>query len=413
MDRQISPQKRPRWPYFIGAGIFLLVLFAFFYPSISSNSLKVDSKTLMIKEVSHSPFQEFISADGVVQPERTVIIDALVSGKVVSRLIENGSILKSGEPILILENIDLQLDILNKETAVLDLINNIRQTQINLELNSSNRQKELTDAQYQLVEAQRLHSINEQLWKQEVISKSEFEASRNQFLFQEEKQGLLRSIKIQDSISSEEQLRQMKTSLLQANKNLELMKSKLKDLTVRAPIDGQLSNFDLEEGQLINVGENIGQIDAQTGFKIRAQVDQYYLNRIVRGQKGSIKVNETEYELEVSRIYPSVSNNFFAIDLAFTEDENNSLTRGQNLIVKIELGQTRESVVIPKGSFYQSTGGQWVFVLDQSGNTAYRRDVKLGKQNPEYFEVLEGLEPGDRVITSSYNGFEEYTELNF
>ncbi len=367
----------------------------------------------MIKEVSKSPFQEFISADALVQPERTVVIDALVSGKVVKRLVENGAILQKDEPILILENIDLQLDILNKETAVLDLINNIRQTRINLELNSANRQKELTDAQYQLTEAQRLHLINKRLYDDEVISQSEFEATRNQYHFQKEKQGLLKSIKLQDSISSEEQLRQMKSSLTQASKNLELMKSKLKDLTVKAPIDGQLGNFDLEEGQLINVGENIGQLDAQTGFKIRAQVDQYYLSRIIRGQKASINVNGQEYELEISRIYPSVSNNFFAIDLQFSDTPPSSLTRGQNVIVKIELGKTRESLVIPKGSFYQSTGGQWVFLLDKNGNRAYRHDVKLGKQNPEYFEVLEGLEPGDRIITSSYSGFEEYSELNF
>ena len=394
----------------MGLGGILLILVSYALFS-SERSVRLDTSNLVIKTVEQAPFQEFISVDASILPKKTVVIDALISGKIVRKYVEDGTQLKQGEPILELENIDLQLDILNRETAVLDLINNIRQTRINLGLNTSNRQKERTDQQYQLREASRNFSMNKALWKDSVISRSEYEASLNQYHYALRKAKLLDEIGRQDSLSAYEQIKQMEASLHQSNKNLELMKTKLEDLVIKASINGQLTNFNRELGQLINTGENIGQIDVTSGFKIRAQVDQYYLNRITIGQQGATTINGTEYTLSVSRVYPTVENSLFAVDLEFTGKEPPSITRGQNLVVRIELSTQREAVVVPRGSFYQSTGGQWIYKVNQKNNEAQKVSIKLGKQNPSYFEVLEGLQPGDQVITSGYQGFDDYTKL--
>lgn len=392
-------------------GVSIIALLSFALLRNSSSSVRLDTTNLVMKKVVKAPFQEFISVDATIQPKKTVIIDALISGKIVRKYVEDGTMLQKGEPILELENIDLQLDILNRETAVLDLINNIRQTQINLGLNNANRKKELSDIQHQLREANRDFLVNKQLWKDSVIAKTEYQASQNQYNYTSQKAQLIQVINKQDSISSVEQIQQMKASLEQSNKNLALMKTKLEDLVVKAPIDGQLTNFNRELGQLINPGENIGQIDVISGFKINAQIDQYYLNRISIGQQAIATINNQSYQVKVSRVYPTVVNSFFSVDLEFEGKQPNSITRGQNLVVKIELSTAREALVIPRGGFYQSTGGRWVFVIDSEDKLAVKREIKLGKQNPKFFEVLDGLKQGDQVITSSYQGFEEYEKL--
>lgn len=412
MDKKIKPTGFSRLKIiYLSVALLLAMLLGYVLLKGSQRSVRLDTSNLVLKTVKRAPFQEFISVDANILPKKTVIIDALISGKIIHKYVEDGTELSAGQPILELENIDLQLDILNRETAVLDLINNIRQTRINLGLNTANRQKERADIQYQLKEAQRNFDMNKSLWADSVISRSEYEESLNQYNYAVRKSHLLDVISRQDSVSSYEQINQMEASLRQSNKNLELMKTKLKDLVIKAPIDGQLTNFDLELGQLINTGENIGQMDVTSGFKIRAQADQFYLNRMTIGQKASASMNGRNYQLTISRVYPTVQNSLFAIDLEFEDEQPAGITRGQNLVVRIELSTQREAVVVPRGGFYQSTGGQWIYRVDEQSGEAIRVNIKLGKQNPSFFEVLEGLQPGDRVITSGYQGFDDYTKL--
>ncbi|MGB0176381.1 MAG: HlyD family secretion protein, partial [Owenweeksia sp.] len=344
MDKKIERKgfSRQRLIY-IAAALLIAFLIGFVLLTGSRRSVRLDTSNLVIKTVSQAPFQEFISVDATILPRKTVIIDALISGKIIHKHVEDGALLSAGEPILELENIDLQLDILNRETAVLDLINNIRQTRINLGLNTANRQKERTDQQYQLREAARNYHMNKALWEDSVISRSEYEASLNQYNYTVKKARLLEEISGQDSLSAREQIKQMEASLRQSNKNLELMKTKLEDLVIRAPVAGQLTNFNLELGQLINTGENIGQIDVTSGFKIRAQVDQFYLNRMTIGQKASTTINGKDYQLSVSRVYPTVENSLFAVDLEFDKEQPSGITRGQNLVARIELSTRREA----------------------------------------------------------------------
>jgi len=414
MDRTLNKKERRKKKFLLPilGGIALLVLLAFSLFNNSASSTNVGRDGLIIKTVSYEAFQEMIAVDGTVEPIRTVIMDAIIGGKVKTKYVEDGAQVKMHDPILELENSDLQLDILNKETAILDLINNIARTQDQIGQNKINRLDQLADAEYRLKEAQREFSVNESLFIEDVISEQEFLKSKNALEHFSRKQHLLKEAVLKDSISGISQIAQMHTSLTQAKKNMALMKEKLNDLIVSAPIDGQLSSFTAEEGQLINKGENVGQVDVLTDYKIKVQIDEHYNSRMAVGQIGKLELNGVEYELNISRIFPTVQNNFFTADMLFTNGFPEGLKRGQNTRIKLEMSSLREAVIVPRGGFYQSTGGQWIYAVDQDGSSARKVPIRLGKQNPYYYEVLEGLEPGTEVIVSNYNGFEEYEILN-
>lgn len=413
MDRALSPAEKRSSRYLIpvigGIALVALLVLAF---SLGGRSTTAIARTgIIIKPVSYEPFQELVAVDGTVEPIRTIIIDAIIGGKVKEKFVEDGARVHAGAPIVELENSDLQLDILNKETAVLELINNIARTSDQLEQNRIDRQDQLADADYRLREARRTFQVNEGLFRKEVIPEQEFLQSRNELEHFTRKQQLLKQATVRDSIAGISQMKQMRTSLAQAQKNLDLMKQKLLDLIVRAPIDGQLSSFIAEEGQLIDKGENVGQVDVLTDLKVRVQIDEHYNARMAVGQGGTLELNGQEFLLEIERIYPTVQNNFFLADMRFTESSPEGLKRGQNVRVKLVMSNEREATVVPRGSFYQSTGGQWIYALDADGRTARHTPIRLGKQNPYFYEVLEGLEPGTQVIVSSYNGFDGYETL--
>jgi HlyD family secretion protein len=413
MDQPIDKSKqntRKSLLFLTGVIILLLLLYLLAFGS-NTISTAIAKDALVIRAASLEPFQEMISVDGTVEPVRSVIIDAVIGGKVKSRLVENGADVRKGDRIIELENSDLQLDILNKETAVLDLINNIARTRDQLEQNKIDRLDQLADAEYQLKEAIRKKSVNIDLFRKGVIPEQEYLEAINAAEHFTRKQELLKKAVESDSIAGITQIVQMRTSLVQAEKNLRLMKDKLLDLVVRAPIDGQLSSFTSEEGQLIDKGDNVGQIDVLDQLKIRVQIDEHYNASTAVGQSGKLEVSGKEFAMEVKRIFPTVQNNFFSADLHFVDWIPDGLKRGQNVRVKLEMSNEREAIVIPRGSFFQSTGGQWVYVLDSDGTRARKRPIRLGKQNPYFYEVLEGLEPGMEVIVSSYNGFDDYEIL--
>lgn len=388
---------------------FALISFVLF--SDASISAGISRDSVMIKTVSFEPFQELIAVDGVIKPVRSVIIDAIIGGKIKSKYVQNGAVVRKGQPILELENSDLQLDILNKETAVLELINNIARTRDQLDQNRINRQDQLADADYQLREALRELHVNTGLFEKGVIPEQEYLRSQSQAEHFSRKQALLKRAVVSDSVAGSSQLRQSRISLDQARKNLDLMKLKLHDLIITSPIDGQLSSFSAELGQLMNKGDNVGQVDVLSALKVVVQIDEHFIDRIAVGRVGVLELGSNEYELRIDRIYPTVQNNFFSADMQFNGVAPEGLKRGQNVRVKIQMSNKREAIVVPRGSFFQSTGGQWIYALDEDGTKARRIPIRLGKQNPYFYEVLDGLQPGTQVIVSSYKGFDDYEIL--
>ena len=414
MDKIIVQKKTiwQRYRWLIIGVVAVLALYLLLAGSGSSQGLSLDRSSLLMKPVEEGIFRETIAADGSVQPVQTVIIDALVGGKVAEKLTEDGANLTAGQAILRLDNSDLQLDILNKETAVYDLINNIQSTRITLNQTKVNRRDQLADIIYQRQEAERAFTVNEKLFAQDAVSEQEWIKVQNTAQYWREKDKLIRDALHHDSLFAINQIRQMEESLDRVRQNLALMRTKLDDLVVRAPIDGQLTAFTAELGQLISTGQNIGQIDVLDSYKVRVLVDEHYIGRIVKGQEAQVTVNGTEYTLEVYRVFPTVTNNQFTADLRFTGPVPNNLKRGQNMAVRLALSEEHEAILLPRGGFFQSTGGQWVFALDEDGQTARRRAVRLGKQNTTHFEVLEGLKPGETVIVSSYAIYQDYEQLH-
>jgi HlyD family secretion protein len=309
-----------------------------------------------------------------------------------------------------LANTDLQLEMVNRETAVFDLMNNLQNTRNLLQQNRIQQLNQLADIEFQLREAKRLYELNRSLYEQKVIAQQEFIQSQNNYRYQQRRQQLTRQSLRQDSLTMGQQIGQMQQSVDRMQSNLALMRRKLDDLTIKAPAAGRLTSLNAEIGELKTRGQRIGQLDMLTGLKVRATLDQYYISRIFPGQKAEVTLNNKRYELKVTKIFPQVTSGL-QVDLEFAGATPPDIRRGQTLPVRLALSDQTEAVRVPKGGFNQKTGGNWIFKVNENGTKAYRTDIRLGRQNPDYFEVLEGLKPGDKVVTSSYDGYDTMGEL--
>jgi HlyD family secretion protein len=298
----------------------------------------------------------------------------------------------------------------NRETAVFDLMNNLQNTRNLLQQNRIQQLNQLADIEFQLREAKRLYELNRSLYEQKVIAQQEFIQSQNNYRYQQRRQQLTRQSLRQDSLTMGQQIGQMQQSVDRMQSNLALMRRKLDDLTIKAPAAGRLTSLNAEIGELKTRGQRIGQLDMLTGLKVRATLDQYYISRIFPGQKAEVTLNNKRYELKVTKIFPQVTSGL-QVDLEFAGATPPDIRRGQTLPVRLALSDQTEAVRVPKGGFNQKTGGNWIFKVNENGTKAYRTDIRLGRQNPDYFEVLEGLKPGDKVVTSSYDGYDTMGEL--
>lgn len=416
MDRPLNNTKAKTRKKLLSAAVVIVgvgLLYSFYINSSSPASLKADMEKVAVSEVSMQDFQEFIPADGIVVPLKTVVIDALENGVVREKFVEDGARVEAGQALLRLENTDLQLDLLNRETQVLDLLNNIRNSRNSLEQNKVTRLTQLAEAEFQLAESERLMQANEKLYNQTVITKQEYLQTKNNYQYQSSRLKLLKQAMYQDSVSTVAQIAQMTQSVGRMQQNLDLMRKKSEGLTIKAPVDGQLSNFDSELGETKAKGQNIASIDVSKGFKVKANIDELYIGRTYVGQMAFCEVGGQEYPLEILKIYPQVTGGQFAIDLKFKDSIPSTLKRGQNIALKLQMSAKSKSLVIERGGFYQSTGGAWVFVLNKAGNEAVRRDIKIGRQNPQYYEITEGLKEGERVIISSYENYGNKQVLKF
>ncbi len=413
MDVPIEKKRFPKSKIILIVGSILAILLIIFMISSAGGSsrLNVDAERISISEVKQGIFQENIPVSGIVLPITTIYLDALEGGRVEEKFVEDGAIMKKGEPILRLSNTDLELSLVNQETSVYNLLTQMQISQNAARQNTINKLNQMTDVDNALIEAERIYQLNKKLYEADAIGRQEYQESENNYNYQKQRKVLAEQILKQDSTSTKEELQQAKNSYIRTQNALKLMRKKVGDLVVKAPVDGQLTSLDSEIGQSINKGDRLGQIDVLSGFKVRVDIDEHYISRIYVGQIGSFTFNNQSHNLIIKKVYTQVNNGRFQVDMQFEKDIPKEIRRGQSLQIRLALSAEKQALLVPKGGFFQQTGGNWIFKLDDDGNTAYKTDIQLGSQNTEYYEVLNGLNAGDKVIISSYDNYGDKQEL--
>jgi HlyD family secretion protein len=402
--------SKKRISLIIGVAL-IIALITFVISATGGNSkLNVDLERISINEIKEGVFQENIPVSGVVMPITTIYLDALEGGRVDEVFVEDGALMKQGDPILRLSNTDLELSLINQETSVYNLLTQMQISQNAASQNTINRLNRLTDVENALIEADRVYQLNKKLLAEKAIGMQEFKESENNYKYQKQRMKLAQEILKQDSISTKQEAKQKRNSLQRTQSALELMRKKVGDLVVRAPVDGQLTSLDAEIGQSKNKGQRLGQVDVLSGFKVRADIDEHYISRIYTGQQGTFSFNGKDYKLIIKKVFTQVTEGRFQVDMLFDEKVE-GIRRGQSLQIRLALSDEKQAILVPKGGFFQKTGGNWIFKLNEDGTLAYKVDIQLGTKNTEYYEVLEGLSPGDKVITSSYDNFGDKEEL--
>ncbi len=413
MDRVIVKKKWSTKRILTIAGIAAVValIAASYYFTSGNSKLNVDTERITISEIKKGTFQEFIPVNGVVLPLTTIYLDAVEGGRVEEKYMEDGAVLKKGQPILRLSNTDLQLGLVTQQTNVYNLLTQMQISKNAAQQNTVSKLNQMTDVESQLKEAERVYKLDKHLYDEKVIGSQEYQQAVNNYNYLLQKKKLTDKILQQDSTSNQQQVTQARQSFEGSQNALNVMRQKVGDLIVRAPIDGQLTSLDAEIGQSKNKGERLGQIDVLSGYKARVDIDEHYISRIFIGLKGDFDFNNKTYKLEIKKVFTQVTNGRFQVDMQFAADVPQGIRRGQTLQIRLALSDETQAVLLPKGGFYQQTGGNWIFKVSDNGKTAYKVDIQLGRQNPDYYEVLQGLKPGDKVVTSSYDNYLNMQEL--
>ena len=413
MDRQIEKKRWTKKRIILLAGGFAFVMLLVFivFSTFGKSRLNVESERMTIAEAKRSTFREFIPVTGTIQPISTIYMDLQEGGRVEEIFVEDGTVLAEGQPILRLGNTDTELNILNQETNVYNTMMQMQLAQINARQNTVSNQTMLVDMNNQLRDAKRVYDLSERLFRAKTIAEQEYLEAKIKYEYYVEKNALAQETIKQDSIAKVQQMEQQRESYEGAKKALDLMKRKQADLTVRAPVAGQLTSLDAEIGESKNKGQRIGQIDVLSGFKVRVDVDEHYISRIYTGLEGQYRLGDTIYTLTIKKVYTQVTGGRFAVDMLFEGKTPETIRRGQTLQIRIALSDEAEALIIPRGGFYQQTGGNWIFKVSKEGGKAYRIPIRIGRQNPDFYEVLEGLEPGDRVVVNSYENYGDIQEL--
>ena len=412
MDRQI--ERRSLKPLWIGGGIVIVVAgLAWAYLSMdTSTSFTLDGQRVRTAEVTNGVYEDYIPLRASVEPERTVYLDAIEGGRVEAVLVEEGAVVEAGQPLIELSNTQLQLDVIAREAEVSEQLNNLRNTQRAIEQNRLSLKRDLIEIDYQIVRLGRLVDRYKELEGEQYLSKNEFENAQDELAYWRQRREVTRESQAQDEKIRLAQIEQLTESVAQLQANLTLARSNLDNLLIRAPRAGQLTSLSAEIGESKARGERLGQIDDVARFKATALVNEFYLNRLTVGQQATLDTGGKTYSLLVSKIYPEVRASQFEVDLRFQGDVPDNVRRGQTLQLRLVLGDTDErAVLLANGPFFNDTGGAWVFVLDADGKVARRRPVQFGRRNPNNIEVEAGLEPGDRVIVSSYASFIDVERL--
>ncbi len=373
-----------------------------------TSRLQVEADKLTVSRVERGPFQEFIPVRGTVLPLQTVYLDAMEGGRVEQVLVEEGAMVQQGEAILKLANSELQLYLLNQEADANKQREQVRTARLGLEQQLLRGRQQVLEMEYQLAVQRRNYERYSSLSEQNrlaMMARQDYEKLKDEYEYGLRRHALTIETQRQDSLLGEAQVRQIEEGVGQQQQNLALVRQRLEHLVLRAPVAGQLTALKAEVGESKGQGERLGQIDVLEGYKVRAGIDEFYINRIQKGQPGAFEQGEAEYRLVIKKVYPEVRDGRFEVDLEFAGTPPEGIRRGQTLQLRLELGDLEEAVLLARGGFYQKTGGNWVYVLDPAGSQAARRNIRLGRHNPQVFEVLDGLAPGEQVITSSYDNF--------
>ena len=413
MDRVI---KKKRWSkkriLTIAAVVAVVALIGLSYYFTSGKSrLNVDVERITISEIKQGSFQEFIPVNGIVLPVTTIYLDAIEGGRVEEKYVEDGAVVKKDQPLLRLSNTDLELSLINQETSVFNLLTQMRISSNAAQQNTIGKLNQYTDVDNALKEAERIYKLDKRLYDQKAIGSQEFKQAGNNYNYQLQKNKLSQQILNKDSFSTKQEASQAQQTIARTQNALQVMRRKVGDLIVRAPVDGQLTSLDAEIGQSKNKGERLGQIDVLSGFKVRVDIDEHYITRIFTDLVGDFTLADKTYKLKIKKIFTQVTNGRFQVDMEFIDAVPQGIRRGQTLQIRLSLSDETQAVLVPKGGFFQQTGGNWIYKVSENGNTAYKVDVQLGRQNPDYYEVLNGLKPGDKVVTSSYENYGNMQEL--
>jgi HlyD family secretion protein len=412
MDRKIEKKrfgKKHIW-WGIALLVFLWVLIQMVFGDKSSR-LNVEEDKISIAEVKAGKYQDYISVNGTVEPIQTVYLDAVESGRVEEILIEEGNMVKKGDVILRLSNYNLLLDISGNDADVARAINDLKTARLNLENQNIATRSTILQLKYSLRKLARQFSNNQKLIAQNLISKEDFEYSREQYEETKMQLDLQNQKFIRDSLYTITRIAADEESIQRMQANLKLTRRRLEDLSIKAPVDGELAALHPEVGEVIGYGTRIGTINILDSYKMRVLVDEHYITRISRGLPADFDFAGKKNLMRIVKVYPEVQNGTFAVDMKFTSQIPEQIRIGQTARIHLELGESEKALLLPKGGFYQSTGGQWVFLVDPSGSHAIKRKIRLGRQNPRFYEVLDGLKPGDKVIISDYENFGDADKL--
>jgi len=409
MDIQLEKKKglRPKHYGYIAIGLILLFVGWKLFFGSSVSTFRTEKDRLSIAQISEGKFDDYITINGNVAPIATIYMDAYEGGRVSEKLIEEGIMVKKGDIILKLENMNLYEQILASESNLALKQNDLRSTKLTFDSRQVEGRRSLATASTDLQRLKRNFEQNEALFEDELISREIYLTSKENYELAQKQYDIVKVQTEQDDELRETSLSGLDTDLSRMQQTLSMVYERLDHLNVRAPADGQLGFLDAEIGQNIAQGQRIGQVNVLTDFKIEAEIDEHYIDRVKRDLSASLERNGKEFSLRLRKVYPEVRNGRFKVDLVFTDEKPETIRSGQSYNIKLQLGASSDALLLPKGGFFQSTGGQWIFVVNSDGNEALKRNIRVGKQNSRYYEVLEGLEQGEKVITSNYDSFGE------
>ncbi|QES89096.1 efflux RND transporter periplasmic adaptor subunit [Rhizosphaericola mali] len=413
MDKVIEKKKwsGKRIGLIIGVLLLIGLIAGSVYYAAGGSKLNVEKERITISEVTKGNFKNYIPVNGVVMPVTTIYLDAMEGGRVEEKFVEDGTMMKKGQPILRLSNPDLMMNLVAEQNGVYNTLTQVQIAQNSARQTTVNSMNSLADVESQLTEAERLFNLDKKLIKEKVIGSQDYKKDEINYNYLQRKKELQKQILSQDSTTKTQQLTQNTRLYDGAQKALNLMKQKVEDLIVKAPVDGQLTSLDAEIGQNINKGARLGQIDVISSYKVRVDIDEHYINNVFPGLIGTAQIGTKTYQLSIKKIYTQVANGRFQVDMIFNNSAPTNMRRGQTIQIMLTLSDDRPAILLPRGGFYQQTGGNWIFKVSSDGTKAFKVDIQVGGQNPDYYEVLHGLQPGDKVITSSYENFGDNQEL--
>ena len=398
-------------PYWFGA--LLLSLIIYLLVRDNTSTMRINPDTLTIATVTKGDFNDYIRLNGQVLPMTTIQISPQEGGVVQKIIVEEGTQVKAGDPILLLSNDNLDLQILNSEAELAEKENILRNTLISMEQQKLNLQQEQLQLQTEVKRCLRIYEAQRALYNDQLISREDYLRAEEDYHLANNRLTLVKNRAYQDSLYRSVQIQQMQESLENMRLNMQMIRRRKENLTIKVPIDGEVGLLDVVLGQSIAQGTKIGQINDLTNYKIEAQIDEHYIDRVFAGLEATFDRQDEHYSAVIRKVYPEVRSGKFRADFKFVNEQPANIRSGQTYYLNLQLGESEQALLIPRGSFFQTTGGKWIYVLNEQGDRAIKREIRIRRQNPQFYEIIEGLQPGDKVITSSYEKFGNSEKLKF